>query len=120
MATGTRGGHRKRLRRNLLWRKCCSFNPSIMQRLPPELVEVRSVLLLPVALNDIVTACTRLPSEQRQNFMCTLAVIQRSNERLHDANSTVVSTAVAPRLEIVRSEERRVGKECRSRWSPYH
>src|SRR3712207_9435625 len=23
-------------------------------------------------------------------------------------------------LEITRSEERRVGKECRSRWSPYH
>ena len=22
--------------------------------------------------------------------------------------------------EMVRSEERRVGKECRSRWSPYH
>ena len=22
--------------------------------------------------------------------------------------------------EILRSEERRVGKECRSRWSPYH
>ena len=22
--------------------------------------------------------------------------------------------------ETVRSEERRVGKECRSRWSPYH
>ena len=22
--------------------------------------------------------------------------------------------------KIVRSEERRVGKECRSRWSPYH
>ena len=21
---------------------------------------------------------------------------------------------------VVRSEERRVGKECRSRWSPYH
>ena len=21
---------------------------------------------------------------------------------------------------IIRSEERRVGKECRSRWSPYH
>ena len=24
------------------------------------------------------------------------------------------------RSEIIRSEERRVGKECRSRWSPYH
>ena len=23
-------------------------------------------------------------------------------------------------LRIERSEERRVGKECRSRWSPYH
>ncbi len=23
-------------------------------------------------------------------------------------------------VEITRSEERRVGKECRSRWSPYH
>ena len=23
-------------------------------------------------------------------------------------------------LHLTRSEERRVGKECRSRWSPYH
>ena len=23
-------------------------------------------------------------------------------------------------IVIIRSEERRVGKECRSRWSPYH
>ena len=28
--------------------------------------------------------------------------------------------APAPDLPVVRSEERRVGKECRSRWSPYH
>src|SRR5256885_3569436 len=27
---------------------------------------------------------------------------------------------VAPGLVYPRSEERRVGKECRSRWSPYH
>ena len=26
----------------------------------------------------------------------------------------------APVISINRSEERRVGKECRSRWSPYH
>ena len=25
-----------------------------------------------------------------------------------------------PKVTDVRSEERRVGKECRSRWSPYH
>ena len=23
-------------------------------------------------------------------------------------------------IDLLRSEERRVGKECRSRWSPYH
>ena len=28
--------------------------------------------------------------------------------------------AVAHIFEAKRSEERRVGKECRSRWSPYH
>ena len=27
---------------------------------------------------------------------------------------------VQPDYEMTRSEERRVGKECRSRWSPYH
>src|ERR1044072_9932388 len=32
----------------------------------------------------------------------------------------VVSYEVAPRAHRLRSEERRVGKECRSRWSPYH
>ena len=29
-------------------------------------------------------------------------------------------TAEIQRIMIDRSEERRVGKECRSRWSPYH
>ena len=28
--------------------------------------------------------------------------------------------AVSPAEKDARSEERRVGKECRSRWSPYH
>ncbi len=34
------------------------------------------------------------------------------------------ATRLSSRLDIpttmIRSEERRVGKECRSRWSPYH
>ena len=37
----------------------------------------------------------------------------------------MVSGAIRPagesyREQLFRSEERRVGKECRSRWSPYH
>ena len=32
----------------------------------------------------------------------------------------VIGAAIWYLIKIVRSEERRVGKECRSRWSPYH
>ena len=40
--------------------------------------------------------------------------------KLHDIPNTVKKAmAVLSRLDV-RSEERRVGKECRSRWSPYH
>ena len=31
-----------------------------------------------------------------------------------------VITDIKEKLQNNRSEERRVGKECRSRWSPYH
>ena len=36
--------------------------------------------------------------------------------RIRAAADTLLILAVA----VARSEERRVGKECRSRWSPYH
>ena len=32
----------------------------------------------------------------------------------------IIGVVVSAPLGPVRSEERRVGKECRSRWSPYH
>src|SRR3712207_9283627 len=38
---------------------------------------------------------------------------QRLQEACQDGATTRASA-------VVRSEERRVGKECRSRWSPYH
>ena len=31
-----------------------------------------------------------------------------------------ITTIIALSFFVTRSEERRVGKECRSRWSPYH
>ena len=31
-----------------------------------------------------------------------------------------IYTAYKKQPKVSRSEERRVGKECRSRWSPYH
>src|SRR5258708_16497484 len=43
--------------------------------------------------------------------------LQRAEVRL---KGDVIIAAVAGEIEKTRSEERRVGKECRSRWSPYH
>ena len=37
-----------------------------------------------------------------------------------DVTEAVAAEAVAIGADLIRSEERRVGKECRSRWSPYH
>src|SRR5258707_13307462 len=53
-------------------------------------------------------------------------VIQRGGERALKAGTTLAGVLeIARRIretsEVpLRSEERRVGKECRSRWSPYH
>ena len=44
-----------------------------------------------------------------------LRVIDRKSTRLNSSHN-LISYAVF----CLRSEERRVGKECRSRWSPYH
>ena len=40
-----------------------------------------------------------------------------ANEPLIGANVLIKGTTIGT---VTRSEERRVGKECRSRWSPYH
>ena len=51
--------------------------------------------------------------------------IPESINKLVDENElerlVVVPIFIAPGMHTThRSEERRVGKECRSRWSPYH
>ena len=45
----------------------------------------------------------------RQGVAQAIAAQKRTEKQYNDANN-----------EMNRSEERRVGKECRSRWSPYH
>ena len=37
-----------------------------------------------------------------------------------EINGSEVTVSVGSVAHLTRSEERRVGKECRSRWSPYH
>src|SRR5713101_130993 len=43
-----------------------------------------------------------------------------SEKRVKIAATTTTAMAITKIMTDNRSEERRVGKECRSRWSPYH
>ena len=45
-------------------------------------------------------------------------ILTRENEIMHITSSGYILNKA--RDKVLRSEERRVGKECRSRWSPYH
>ena len=48
-----------------------------------------------------------------------IARITINRERYRNAFTPTTTAEMSDALRI-RSEERRVGKECRSRWSPYH
>ena len=53
-----------------------------------------------------------------EDVVCALRVDQIDHvASLHDHGGIVTDASGRP---MTRSEERRVGKECRSRWSPYH
>ena len=41
-------------------------------------------------------------------------------EKIRKAIKSIGKVALGEKGFTLRSEERRVGKECRSRWSPYH
>ena len=42
------------------------------------------------------------------------------SKMLPEVNGKQEQCKMPARWQVMRSEERRVGKECRSRWSPYH
>ena len=75
-----------------------------------------------------ITELNRISAEEfKQVEKLPLVVVLDDIRSLHNIGS-VFRTSDAFRIECIylcgitatRSEERRVGKECRSRWSPYH
>ena len=65
------------------------------------------------------------PTKANASALITLA-LESNWDKLSSVDGYAEYIALRPRAErlgehgLFRSEERRVGKECRSRWSPYH
>ena len=49
-----------------------------------------------------------------------IAALARCRQADIEEAAKALEAATRKRIHTFRSEERRVGKECRSRWSPYH
>ena len=64
------------------------------------------------------------PGLEQGNYGVLLIAVDRTNTNVgvngDGVLATIVLKALTPQGNTPRSEERRVGKECRSRWSPYH
>src|SRR2546427_12836415 len=73
---------------------------------------VIGVILPETRVSDLANTCEGLDTRVRQQLAKRVdgETLGRFSIRLH----------VYPEPRCARSEERRVGKECRSRWSPYH
>ena len=79
-----------------------------LQSLPTFLVRRKNWLLMAALALSLTAALLLRPSSPQA---------QRVTLPMTSAES---SASPLEAFRISRSEERRVGKECRSRWSPYH
>src|SRR2546422_3458433 len=82
----------------------------------------------PLVRGDKVSTGARSRAEVELDSSNVLRIDQRTEAKLADLSRTHIQIQVAQgtisftvfKGTEARSEERRVGKECRSRWSPYH
>ena len=84
-----------------------------------ELKEIRTQLRL--AMNGVISTSMREKGiVYKLNFGVPLPEIKQI-AATHKPDSELAAALWKEDIrEFKRSEERRVGKECRSRWSPYH
>ena len=74
------------------------------------------------AAEQLATLKTLIDQVDDNAFLAKLAVYSRERALMKDMPVALLLALSKrdTRLFRQRSEERRVGKECRSRWSPYH
>ena len=67
---------------------------------------------------NIVAPVKSPPTPKSEYSAALYARISVEDERKREADT--IGNQIQLLRDFARSEERRVGKECRSRWSPYH
>src|SRR2546422_3011 len=115
----------------MTWRACCSWlTPPLRSGRGLELPRVaRTRLIVRDHRIDELAPLRRVAVGQEPDgrdpgeagvAVELVAVGERELQRLGDGVDVLGYTFKHALTQDVRSEERRVGKECRSRWSPYH
>ena len=64
----------------------------------------------------LVSSCSSIP----KNTLNSCSIFEEKYLWYKYAKKAEKKWGTPVYLQLARSEERRVGKECRSRWSPYH
>ena len=101
------------------------------EKLPPDALIEAALLTQTEPLNEKSMRELCVPPLSQDKLIDVLAQLKtrwqgRALQLLHTHEGWrfQIAQAAFERLgslqEVLRSEERRVGKECRSRWSPYH
>ena len=91
------------------------FVKSKLAKSPEQAQKIAKELGFPVALKVIS------PNIIHKSDMGGVKVNLKDEGQVKAAYDSIIKkTKMAVKKRLERSEERRVGKECRSRWSPYH
>src|SRR3712207_8700570 len=73
-----------------------------------------------IGVTGVQTCALPISSAYTRPSIAWASASERSLAIVATSRPAVPSCGSAQRPTAPRSEERRVGKECRSRWSPYH
>src|SRR3989440_6270574 len=73
-----------------------------------------------VCSSDLATSTGTVEASHLPTSLALAVRTVNPSRRSLAGNRAAADELAAPSFRRIRSEERRVGKECRSRWSPYH
>src|SRR2546430_13634383 len=90
----------------------------VLDGIPRNMRQARALYLIGRELGMIADVALHLQAGDEELLRRLLA--RAALEHRSDDTPDIIAQRLALYHDVTRSEERRVGKECRSRWSPYH